>query len=503
MKLKFKLVSAACVALCSAGAFAATPPTVCAPTTLAGLINTCAPEVTFYVGGASAQAGALNTILGGATGGGIFDTSAVRGKLGLMSASVSGLNGTSSTDITKSNTLGYIGIGAAGTPYVGKRVLVIYNKANGSFAGVNQLLTGKGGALEEVTLVTATVKNLAKGIAGTCSVTTDSVAGSLGVASCATELAFKSAWGVDAQKSMHLALSDVRPNEATPGVVKKWDQTKFPAVTTGMQGFGVIVNPALYTALIAKEVAAGNLANSCLTSEIVGGATDTITAACQPNLSKALYASVITGKVTSADALLGTTGDANALTLHRRVNSSGTQAASNIFFAGQAGYVLKTPLVDGFADVLAGNVAPVGSLTVTENSATGTVLSGVAAATGYALGVVSIENTYNMTKASSKLAGSLFVKLDGVSPNFSAATGALDAKARVGLMNGYPFAFEMQAVKSAALGANQLDIAGKIITALQDPAQNLAGIAYIGSGDAAKNTSYTHGVSNYLPLFKN
>ncbi|NQW93278.1 MAG: hypothetical protein HQ446_04485, partial [Polaromonas sp.] len=216
-----KLVSATCLALCSAGAFAL-PATVCAPTTLAGLINTCAPEITFYVGGASAQANALNNLL--ATGAGIFDTTAVRGKITNVAATVSG----------GGKTVAYIGTGASTTTYPGKRVLVIYNNANGSAAGVNTLLTGKGGALEEVTLVTATVKNLAKGIPGTCTVGTQSTSGSLGVASCATEVAFSSKWGVDAQKSTHMALSDVRPSELSPGIVKKWDAVKYPSVTTAV-----------------------------------------------------------------------------------------------------------------------------------------------------------------------------------------------------------------------------------------------------------------------------
>lgn len=499
--MKLKHITAACLALCSAGAFAALPPVTCDATTLGGMINTCAPEVTFYVGGASAQSGALNAVL--AAGAGIFDTSNVRGKISLTSASISGLNG--GTDVTKTSTVGYIGLGAAGTTYAGKRVLVIYNKANGSAAGVLQLLTGKGtGALEEVTLVTATKKNLLKGIPGTCNVNTQSTAGSLGDAVCGTEVAFKSAWGADAtpQKSMHLALSDVRPSELVPGVVKKWDMVKFPSVTTGMQGFGVAVNPALYTALIAKEVTAGNLASSCLTSEVVGGATDVISAACQPNLSKALYSSIITGKVTTADALLGTTGDTNALTLARRVNSSGTQAASNIFFAGQAGFITKTPTVDGYADVL--GAGTVGSLTVAEGSTTGDVITAISGnTTGYALGVASIENTYSMTKSASKLKGALFVKLENVSPNFNMATGALDSKHRVGMQSGYPFAYDMQAIKPAALAGDYLDISDKIIAGLKDPAANLAGIAYIGSTDTAKNTAYTHNGLNYLPLVKN
>jgi hypothetical protein len=498
--MKLKLVAAAVAMMSVGGAFAATPAVTCAPTTLAGLVNTCAPEVTFYMGGASAQAGALNTLL--AAGTGIFDTTAPRGKIGLMTASISGLNGVTTTDITKSNTVGYIGIGAADTPYATKRVLVIYNKANGSAAGVNQLLTGKGtGAGEETTLITASAKLLSKGTPGTCSVVTDSTAGSLGTVSCATEAPFKSAWGADkaAQKNMHMALSDVRPSELSPGIVKKWDAVKYPSVTTGMQGFGVIVNPALYTALIAKDVAAGRLAADCATSQTVGGATDVITAACVPNMTSADMASVMGGKV-NAEGLTGVTG--KTLTLARRVASSGTQASAQLMFAGQAAYNVKTPAADGFMDLATG--AAKGSLdAVLESAGTGDVITAVSApATDYAVGVVSIENTYSMTKTSSKLKGALFVKVNGMAPHFNADGTTIDAKHRTALQAGYPFAFEMQAIASTSLADPYLDIANKIKTALKDPAQNLAGIAYIGSTDATKNTAYTRSGNNYLPLSK-
>ena len=512
MKLKF--IAAACVAVCSTGAFAVATPITCVKTTLAGMVQTCAPEVTFYVGGASAQAGAMSAILESATGGGIFDTTKTRGKLSLTAASVSGLIG--STDITKTNSIGYIGIGAsdAGATIAGKIVLVIYNKANGSFAGVNQLLTGKGGNLEEVTLQTANFKGLAKGLSnqGGCTVVTESAAGTpsvLGAASCANAVAFSSAWGEDAQKKMHMALSDVRPNEAAPGIVKSWKPASFPAQTTGMQGFGVMVNPALYTALITKEIGAGRLASSCSSSETVSGTAYTITAACVPNLSRAEYASIVTGKIRTADALLGTTGDTKTINLARRTSSSGTQAASNIYFANQQGYNAKltTDGADAYADVLAAGTF--GSLVVTEKTATGDVITAVSGnTTDYALGVVSIENYYSNTVASSKLKGALFVKLEGASP-IHKADGTIDAKARAGMLNGYPFAFQMQAIKSTTLADPYLTIYNKIVTALTDPSKDLAGIAYIGSTDATKNTAYTRFTDapvsggNYLPLLRN
>jgi len=146
---------------------------------------------------------------------------------------------------------------------------------------------------------------------------------------------------------------------------------------------------------------------------------------------------------------------------------------------------------------------------VIEGSSTSDVITAVSGnTTDYALGVVSIENFYSNTVASSKLKGALFVKMEGVSP-IHKADGTIDAKSRAGMLNGYPFAFQMQAIKSSALTGDYLDIYNKIVTALTDPSKDLAGIAYIGSSDASKNTAYTRftdaAVSggNYLPLRKN
>jgi hypothetical protein len=505
--MKLKMIAVACATLAAGSAFAVTTPaTVCDQTTLAGLLNKCAPGTTFYVGGASAQAPALIAVM--ATGGnGIFDTTKPFGRIGLMTSSISGFNGTVGTDLTKSNTQGWIGVGATG-PSAGKTVLVIYNKANGSAAGVGQLLGNIKTAPEATTLVTYTTAQVKTGVAGTgCTVVTDYTAGTLGTATCNTETLFANAWGVDKAKVMHLALSDVKPSELAPGGLVKtgttkalaWKASAFPNTVTGMQGFGVIVNPSLYTALINAQVATGQLPASCATSEVVGGATDTVTLACQPSIARATYTGLANGTISTAAGLTGVTGDTTAINLARRVTSSGTQAASNIFFLGQAGYVAKTPTTDLFLDPIA--LGTNGSVTVTEGAGTGDVITAVSGNTaGYAIGVVSLENYYSTTKSSSKLKGALFVKIDGFSPNMTDA--GVDAKHRAALQAGYPFAFEMQAITDTKLADPYLDIANKIKSALVDPAQNLAGIAYIGSADATKNTAYTHAGNNYLPLSK-
>jgi hypothetical protein len=526
--MKLKLVSAACLALCSLSSFAATQDSCPSTLTPDALVNKCAPDFTFYMGGASAQAGALtNAILKPAN---LFDVSAPLVKVRLTAKSISG-TGSSTTSLSAGkdgNTIAFVGIGAVGTSAAGKRLAVIYNKANGSFAGVNQLLYPKTGEKENTTLVLTTLAEQKSGKGKTTACTPSAVLADTVTATseklgyttyeCDSEVAFNTAWGGDKAKSMSMALADVRPSEATPGIygglIAKWKSANFPAVTTGMQGFGVIVSPALYTSLIAAQVAKGQLANSCLTSEQVGGATDTITAACQPNLPTAAYTSLVTGKTTSAADFLGNSDAAGTLiTLARRTDTSGTQAASNIFFANQAATAAKATLrdFDNAPTVAIGNPADSAAsvsytdVRVFEKTGTGDVITAVSGATGYALGVVSLENTYSMSSKTTGVKKALYVKLDGISPNLTTAadgTTVLDAKARVGILNGYPMVYEMQALTSAKLGEPYKAIAGKIVTALQDPAGDLAGIAYIGSTDTAKNTPFKRLNSNYAPLSK-
>jgi hypothetical protein len=533
--MKLKLVSAACLALCSVGSFAVTVTPSCPVTPTANdLINKCTPEVTFYIGGASAQANALKTAV--LTPDVLFDSTKPFAKVRDTALSISG-SGSTTVALAAGkdgNTVAWVGYGASTLTggAAGKRLAVIYNKANGSFAGVNQLFVPKTTEAENVTLQLTTAKEQKAGTGkavscGTSAVAADTVAASttsLGYATfeCASEAAFSTAWGGDKAKAMSLALADVRPSEATPGIygglIGKWKPASFPAVTTGMQGFGVIVSPSLYTAMIAKQVADGVLPSSCTSSETVNSTVDVITAACQPNLTKAAYTSLVTGNATSVAAFLGNTDTTSGLILARRTDSSGTQAASNIFFANQAATAAKSALraTDTAPDVLAGAADPavanvVGNLSVYAKTATGDVTGAVGAATGYAIGVASLDNGYTTTKSSSGIKGALFVKIDGISPNF--VNGALEAKQRGGIIAGYPFVYAMQALTSAKLADPYKSLATAITTELQNPVANLTGIAYIGSTDTTKNTPFLRtqaadpagkviSTANYAPLSK-
>jgi hypothetical protein len=272
-----------------------------------------------------------------------------------------------------------------------------------------------------------------------------------------------------------------------------------------MQGFGVAVNANLYNALIAREVGANRMAASCSTSEVLTSGTWTLSADCQPTISKAEYTALMTGKVTTANALLGSTADTKTITLNRRVKTSGTQAAAETFFAGRAFYNAKAAATDGYLDVVGGDAAaPVvsGDLTVNTHSTTDNVLDAIRGnTTGHALGVISLDKGWDKLSANA-LKGALWVKLEGVSPNLSkdgAGATVHDTKTKVGFAQGYPFVFEAQALKSAKLAGGYLEIFNTLVgtSGLTTTTVNMAGVV-------PKSTApYNRGDnSNFYPLTK-
>jgi hypothetical protein len=247
---------------------------------------------------------------------------------------------------------------------------VFFNGTNGSIAGVNQIYSGlKTGSIEKdaagvakdqkeyitMTVLTAAdvkANNKLNPVVGAYSATSGGAAGNIyvttGTAStkdasitipAARNTSFATAWAADKQKVGHLAVSDVRPSEATPGQIAKPDNTKFPVTTLAMQGFGVAVNAPLYVALMNREIAAKRLPSSCTDSvTVASGVMSGVTGLCQPNLNRAEVAAIMTGKITDF-AQLGLASDADTkLTYYRRPNSSGTQAAAQIQFLGQGSF---------------------------------------------------------------------------------------------------------------------------------------------------------------------
>jgi hypothetical protein len=245
------------------------------------------------------------------------------------------------------------------------------------------------------------------------------------------------------------------------------------------QVFGVAVSPDLYTALQTSQ-------------GLTGCGVDSFTAACQPTISKAQYASIVSNafnsaKTKGANFLVSTLANPTKLTVCRRVSTSGTQASSNAFFLN---YFIGG---DGTA---AGAASPANAaddstaiFDVIENGTTGdarTCLSN----TGYAVGVLSLEN-YPNTIATATGSNAdrkyRFVKLNGVAA-FNSATNSLET-AKDG---SYEFFFNAHKFGATANGTAVLT---KIDNQLGSV--NLKGLFGIPAGS---NTSTAKRDSNTSPI---
>lgn len=304
------------------------------------------------------------------------------------------------------------------------------------------------------------------------------------------------------------------------------------------QGFGVMASEGLYRAMQVKQVNDGRLPAACST---VSPATVAGVAAadaaftpgrCQPSISKAEYAAIVVDgnlAYTLPSAPSALTGDTNPVHICRRVETSGTQAASNVYFLNNpcananptSGY--KTPrkvnFADGTAVVLdtathgvAGNFEDFGgdAFTIFEGSGTGDArncLSRRSAGNNpanvndglgsYAVGVVSLENA--------PAAGRRYLKLDGVSPNAyqvpvgsaadvaggGAADGwAQDATQRITTVQGlYDFAPEFEMLWRTSLPANKITALNRIKTTFANPA------AVSLNGVFQANGTFTHALN--------
>lgn len=205
------------------------------------------------------------------------------------------------------------------------------------------------------------------------------------------------------------------------------------------QGFGVMVSESLYNAMMAKQVAEGRLPASAGGVNCVAG--NYTPGACQPSISKEEYAAVVDAGNFSYVANGALSGDAGVINLCRRVETSGTQASSNVYFlnnscgfANPTGGFKSPKTVDLFSgtavafnssngDKVTGNYDDFGgAFGLFEGSGTGDARNCVIRRNGgknpndvadslgtYAIGWISLENATG--------SGWKYVKLDGVSPN--------------------------------------------------------------------------------------
>ena len=206
------------------------------------------------------------------------------------------------------------------------------------------------------------------------------------------------------------------------------------------QGFGVMVSESLYNAMMAKQVAEGRLPASAGTASCVAG--NYTPGACQPSISKEEYAAIVDSQNFNYVANGALSGDAGVINLCRRVETSGTQASSNVYFLNNScgnasptvGFknpktvdLVNSPTAVAFnsssGNAVTGNYDDfVGAFGLFEGSGTGDARNCVIRRNGgknpnnvadtlgtYAAGWISLENA--------PAAGWKLVKLDGVSPN--------------------------------------------------------------------------------------
>lgn len=220
--------------------------------------------------------------------------------------------------------------------------------------------------------------------------------------------------------------------------------------------FAIAVNKKLYLAL---QKAQGLVPSSATTIDE--------SAAAQPSVPKTFIAGALTGQILGSSSnkkgwnlLIPATVDSNInakrVNVCRRTPGSGTQAASNLYFANNpcGGANQYTPTAGSTTATL----AVTGSLTTLQNSSTGAVenclgtVENLADSTGggYAFGVLGRENNPQaVVNGVPSEKGYRYVKLSGATPS------------RAGLISGeYDFAVEasMQWPKSDAANAPAADV---------------------------------------------
>lgn len=303
---------------------------------------------------------------------------------------------------------------AIGNWPVGTAMLITKRDAGGSGEGVGPLLNG-GNATQLHMLVDAS-----------CTVTAN--------AAPATDIG-KPTWicGGTTGALAHAGISDVEPALLESPINNGGNRNVSSLNAAGFVQniFGVAVNKKLYLALQKAQ----GLVDASAT---VIDESD----AKQPSIPKSFVTGALTSQLLGSSSskkgwnlLVPSTVDSNVdnkrVNVCRRTPGSGTQAASNLYFANNpcgglaSGYVPATGTTSAVPSVL-------GNLTVRQNSGSGDVesclrtLDGLADSTGggYALGILGRENNPLPKDASGNLIqdkGYRFVKLSGAAPTRAAA----------------------------------------------------------------------------------
>ena len=516
MNLKLKLIAGAAVAACSSGAFAAVaacPASIVTPATAAAaetIVNNCIPAATLFIGGASTMSSNVLTIANAQ----IFDTTAFTPIEVRPSAAVT----TAVPSLTTGNFKAFLGVAKAGIGSVGgKLVYVVYNYNNGSAGGVSQLL-GKtpkladqavpAKAIPEATVIfvgPAKSQNVpdTKTANAFCGTTASGITSTTALVGCNSYTTM----------TADMALSDVRAQElyAVYAAAAKGKPSTLTQMPLAFQSFGVAVSPTLYAELQTAQ-----------------GLTNDATAANQPSITRASYASLVSkgGKIDSLQSFLsanatvsGYTPPAGALVLARRDDLSGTQAVSNMFFVngqcggnGNAAVAKSLDEKVGKAGGLLGGLAirqnttddVAGVLDVQSNSTTNDVRTALNVAGAYAIGVVGTSSGGAQGTAGH------FVKIDGISPNANGSNFRNAAATRAQIVNGnYQFSYTLYGMfvtktMADAKNANKKALVDAMMAGFANSnLTDLSGMAYLDGAVSAKQTSFTRqGGNNCSPITK-
>ncbi len=508
MNLKLRLISAAAIATCSMASHAAavdsTKCTVGATPTAQqalDLVVNCAPAATVFIGGASTQQANLLTVANAT----LFDVTAMTPIE--ITTTIPGVK----SFLGKTRAVASSGY-AAGT-----LVYVINNVNNGSAGGVSQLL-GKTPKVGETDVTKAIPEADVPFIGPAKNITTPG--GTVANAFCTLGTATSVACTSHTTQTADMALSDVRAEElyalypAAKGKVSTLTQ-----VPLLLQSFGVAVSQPLYIALQKKSLKAADV-DACIVSPGIN------TAACQPSISRADYASLVSegGKINSLATLTGDSTLTDQLKLARRDDLSGTQASSNIFFVnGQCGgndEALEAKSIDkavAKAGGLLGGLAirtngvtadDTAALDVQAHATSTTAKAAIASSTDYAIGVLGTGDGAAISTYAR------FVKVDGMSPNFDGTNYMTQAATRAQIANGaYPFAYVMHGMYLTAMTdtAKKAAVVSLLNGFKSSALTDLKGLAYLDSAASgavvAKQAKYsrvdTSGkVNNCSPLTK-
>ena len=341
IKITFELIVTTILVLWSNAIFAASSGTCYYPKGFPGMgwsdhgfVNTCAPEVTLYVAGSQELYPQIaNSLIN------LFDKS--KGLVQVIDKN----SYTPYNTWPLPTTHAWYGMSKPGLlPDGSKRLYIVYSTKNGSAAGVSQVMTKvrSSSNLPEANVVF--VGPINKTLANTCESdpkfgqyfyypqSTDSRLWAyyqrvvFGPSTNYSQTAFGRVTDVvfctnTRDMQADLAISDVRVQEL---------QTLYPSAANtkisdlvqtalGIQGFGIAVNWKMYQALQKAQFG--------------DGCVGALTYDCQPSIRKIDYSTLITSNSKAKSAAIFGLDSAVKLTLARRDDFSGTQAASNIYFA--------------------------------------------------------------------------------------------------------------------------------------------------------------------------